>query len=182
MIEIRIHGRGGQGAVTTGQLIAIGALHDNKYSQTFPFFGVERRGAPVEVFARIDSSFINLRSQVYSPDVVIVLDPSLVFSIDITKGLKEKGTIIVNSSKKPKDLRIKGNFNVHTVDASSTAMKIFKRPIVNTPILGAFSAITKIVSQRSLQKAVDEKFASKGKQVSELNKAAIKEVYDLVKE
>ena len=182
MIEVRIHGRGGQGAVTTGQIIAIAALHDGKYSQTFPHFGVERRGAPVETYARIDKSFINIRSEVYNPDVVLVLDPTLMSAVDVTNGLKDKGIIIINTSKKPKDLKIKGNFDVHTIDAGATAMKIFKRPIVNTPILGAFSAITKLVSLKSLQKGIDEKFAlTKGKQIAELNKKAVKEVYDLVK-
>lgn len=181
MIELRIHGRGGQGAVTTGQLIAVAALYDKKYSQTFPKFGVERRGAPVEAFARIDNSFINLRSEVYNPDVVIVLDPTLLLSIDITQGLKENGIIILNTSKKPKDVRIKGNYKIHTVDASSVAMSIFKRPIVNTPILGAFSAATGIISLKSLNKAIDEKFGkSKGKEIAELNKRAVKEVYDSV--
>ena len=183
MIEIRIHGRGGQGAVTTGQILAIAALHDNKYSQTFPKFGVERRGAPVETYVRLDKSFINIRSQVYDPDVVVVLDPTLLTAIDVTKGLKDKGTIIVNSSKKAKDLKIKGDFNVYTIDASDIAIKIFKRPIVNTPVLGGFSAITKLVSLKSLLKGIDEIFViSKGKQLAELNKKAVKEVYDLVKQ
>ena len=182
MIEIRIHGRGGQGAVTTGQIIAIAALYDNKYAQTFPLFGVERRGAPVEAFVRMDSSPINLRSQVYNPDVVIVLDPTLVSAVDVTKGLKEKGKMIINTSKNPKELKIKGNFDIHTVDASNIAMNIFKRPIVNTPILGAFSAVTKLVSFKAMMKAIDEKFIeTKGKAMAELNKTAVKEVYDNTK-
>ncbi|MFC1733949.1 pyruvate ferredoxin oxidoreductase subunit gamma [candidate division KSB1 bacterium] len=183
MIEVRIHGRGGQGAVTTGQIIAIASLYDNKYSQTFPHFGVERRGAPVEAYVRIDKSFIDLRSEVYNPDVVLVLEPSLIHAVDVTKGLKHGGTVIVNTSKKARELKIKGEFKVHTIDASSIAMKIFKRPIVNTPIIGAFSAITKMVSIKSLQRAIDDKFAlTKGKQIAELNKKAVKEVYDIVKQ
>ena len=180
MIEIRIHGRGGQGAVTTGQMIAIAALYEDKQSQTFPLFGVERRGAPVEAYVRIDNGPMTIRSQVYNPDVVLVLDPSLVYAADITKGVKENGIILVNTSKKPKELRIKGNYQVHTVDATEVAMRIFKKPIVNTPILGAFSAITKIISLKSLQKAIDEKLAaSKGKQIADLNKEAVKEVFDM---
>lgn len=183
MIEIRIHGRGGQGAVTTGQIIAIAALYDNKYAQTFPLFGVERRGAPVEAFARIDKEPINIRSQVYTPEVVIVLDPTLVFSADITKGLKEKGIIIVNTAKRPRELKIKGDYNVYTIDANTVAMKVFKKPIVNTPILGAFSAITKHISLKSLLRAIDDKFAAgKGKEIAELNKGAVKEVYDTVRQ
>jgi len=103
MIEIRIHGRGGQGAVTTGQIMAIAAFDDGKQSQTFPMFGVERSGAPVQAFARISDEKINIRSQIYSPDIVIVLDASLLETVDVTSGLKEKGTLIVNTNKKPAD-------------------------------------------------------------------------------
>ncbi|MBU0535702.1 MAG: pyruvate ferredoxin oxidoreductase subunit gamma [Nanoarchaeota archaeon] len=182
MIEIRIWGRGGQGAVTTGQMIAIAALHDGMYCQSFPHFGVERRGAPVEAYVRIDKDPINIRSQVYNPDIVIVLDPTLVTAVDVAAGIKPGGTVIINTSKKPKDIKLSGGFKVYTVDATSAAMKIFKVPIVNTPVLGAFSAITKLVSLKSLQKAVDEKFGgTKGKQMADLNKSAIKEVYDETK-
>ena len=182
MIEIKIWGRGGQGAVTTGQILAIAALHDSKYCQSFPKFGVERRGAPVEAFARIDKAPINIRSQVYNPDIVMVLDPTLVGAVDLTSGIKEGGIVIVNTSKTPRELKLKDGFKVYAVDATSVALRIFKIPIINTPILGAFAAITKQVSLRSLLKAVDEKFVqAKGKQVAELNKKAIKEVYDSIK-
>jgi 2-oxoacid:acceptor oxidoreductase gamma subunit (pyruvate/2-ketoisovalerate family) len=182
MIEIRIWGRGGQGAVTTGQILAIAALHDGKYCQSFPHFGVERRGAPVEAYARIDKDPINVRAQVYNPDIVVVLDPSLIGAVDVVAGIKEGGIVIVNSHKKPKELKLKDGFKLYTVDATAAAMEIFKMPIVNTPILGAFSAITKQVSLRSLLKAVDEKFAStKGKQLAELNKKAIKHVFEQTK-
>jgi len=182
MIEIRIHGRGGQGAVTTGQIMAIAAFHDNKQSQTFPMFGVERSGAPVQAFARISDEKINIRSQIYSPDIVIVLDASLLDAVDVANGLKEKGTLIVNTNKKPEDLKIKGNFSVHTVDATSIALKIFGRPIVNTPMLGAFSKITKEISLKSLVNAIDETFLeTKGKKIAELNKEAITAVYNQTK-
>jgi pyruvate ferredoxin oxidoreductase gamma subunit len=179
MIEIRIHGRGGQGAVTTGQLMAIAAFYDGKESQTFPNFGVERSGAPVEAFARIDKEKINIRSQVYSPDVVIVLDSSLLDAVDVTKGLKDNGTLIINTSKGHNELGIKGDFKVHVVDATSIAMEIFKKPIVNTVVLGSFAAVTKVISLKSLQKAIDDKFLhSKGKKIADINKEAIKKAYD----
>ncbi|MFO8016359.1 MAG: 2-oxoacid:acceptor oxidoreductase family protein [Candidatus Woesearchaeota archaeon] len=199
MIEIRVHGRGGQGAVSTGQIIAIAALYDGKHSQTFPKFGVERRGAPVETYVRIDNKPINIRSQVYNPDIVLVLDSTLIQTEDITKGVKDKGTFVINTSSEAGDLNLKPSkssgiksggkggkkegYGIHTIDASSTAMKIFNRPIVNTPILGGFSAITGVVSIKSLQKAIDEKFVhTKGKQTADLNKKAVKEVYDTVKD
>jgi len=111
-----------------------------------------------------------------------VLDPTLVGAVDLTSGIKEGGIVIVNTSKTPRELKLRDGFKVYAVDATSVALRIFKIPIVNTPILGAFAAITKQVSLRSLLKAVDEKFVqAKGKQVAELNKKAIKEVYDSIK-
>ena len=178
MIEIRIHGRGGQGAVTTGQLIAIAAFYDKKYCQSFPSFGVERSGAPVQAFARISDKEIHLRSEVYTPDIVIVLEPSLIEAVDVTKGLKKDGKIIINTNKKPSELKIKGNFNICTIDATSIALEIFKKPIVNTPILGAVSAMTNLVSLNSLKKAIEEKFSSKGEKIIQLNKKAVEEVYN----
>ena len=178
MIEIRIHGRGGQGAVTTGQIMAIAAFADGKESQTFPMFGVERAGAPVQAFARISDTPINLRSQVYSPDVVIVLDASLIAAVDVTEGLKKNGLLIVNTNKKPGELGVKGDFNIHTIDATSIALAIFNKPIVNTAVLGAFAKLTKLISLNSLLAAIDETLGSKkGREIAELNKKAITEVY-----
>ena len=181
MIEIRIHGRGGQGAVTTGQLIAIAAFYDKKYCQTFPIFGVERSGAPVQAFVRISDKEINLRSEVYNPDIVLVFETSLLDAVNVTNGLKKGGVLIINSNKKVSDFKLKGNFKIHTIDATSIALNIFKRPIVNTPILGALSAITNVISIDSLKKACDEKFLSKGQAITDLNKKAIEEVYNLSK-
>lgn len=178
MHEIRIHGRGGQGAVTTGQLLAVAAFYDGKSTQTFPMFGVERCGAPVQAYARIDTKQINLRCEIYEPDICMVLDPSLLETVDVTKGLKPKGTIIINSNKTKKELGIKGNFDVHIVDATQIALNIFKRPIVNAPVLGAFSKITKLVSVASLKKAIDEIILpNKGERIAALNKKAVEEVY-----
>ena len=132
MIEIKTIGRGGQGAVTFSQILAIAAFHDNYQSQAMPTFGVERRGAPSFSITRISKETIYLRSLIYTPDIVVLLDSSLLKTIDITEGLKEKGTIIINSNKTPAELNIGGNFNIHTVDATSVALKLFKKDIVNT--------------------------------------------------
>jgi len=164
--------------VTTGQLMAIAAFYDGGYSQTFPMFGVERCGAPVQAFARIDKKPIRIRSEVYEPDIAVVLDSSLIETVDVTKGLKTKGKIIINSNKTKKELGIKGNFEVHIVDATQIALEIFKRPIVNTPMLGAFSKITGLVTVKSLKKAVDDILSkTKGQKIADLNKRAIEEVY-----
>lgn len=173
MKEIRIHGRGGQGAVTAAQLIAIAALHDGKYAQAFPMFGVERRGAPVQAFARIDARQIRTRQQVYEPDYVIVLDASLVATENVTAGMKKSGIVIVNSDKTAKELKFGAGENVRIVNAAKIASDVLGKPIVNTAILGAFSAITNEVSMEALEKAIDERFAGK-KEVAEQNKEIIR--------
>lgn len=104
MTEIRLHGRGGQGVVTGAEIIAIAAFHDKKYSQAFPYFGVERSGAPIESYARIDGSFINLREQVKEPNVVIIQDASLLGTVDVLAGLKDKGIILINTGKDLKEV------------------------------------------------------------------------------
>lgn len=173
--EIRIHGRGGQGAVTSSQVLAIAAFHDGKHCQAFPNFGVERTGAPVESYVRIDEKPINARQQVYEPDYVIVLDATLVDCTDVAAGLREKGLIIINTDKGEKELRakFKGNFSIHAVNITKIALDVIGKPFVNIAALGAFCALTKEVSLQALGKAIDELFAASGKQaVAELNKKA----------
>ena len=179
MLEIRIHGRGGQGSVTAAQILAISAFHDGKQSQAFPRFGVERRGAPVEAFCRIDDKPVNIRSQVYNPDLLLVLEPSLMEAVDVTSGLKKGATIIINTSQPVTDKKY-SNFKVRTVDASKVALDIFKADIVNTAILGAFSKVTGVVSLNAINKAIEERFAGKPN-VIDMNKQAVKQVYDHVK-
>lgn len=180
MIEIKTIGRGGQGAVTFSQILAIAAFYDNYQSQAMPSFGVERRGAPSFSYTRISKEPIHIRSLIYNPDIVILLDSSLLETIDITEGLKEKGLIIINSKKSQDELKIKGNFKIHTVDATSVALKLFKKDIVNTAMLGAFAKVTKLVSLESLYKGIEERFEDKHKLI-DLNKQAIKKVYEQIK-
>lgn len=177
MLEIRVHGRGGMGVVTTSKLIAIAGFYDKKFTQAFPSFGPERSGAPVTSFARIDDKEIRNRSQIYEPDVVIVLDSTLIGVIDVTSGLKSNGMVIVNTKKDAKKLGLKGNYQVYAVDAGTIAKKIFGREIVNTPILGAFSKISKALSLKSCEKAAAELFEGKGRDIVKQNKKAIAEVY-----
>lgn len=178
MKEIRIHGRGGQGAVTTGQILAIAAFHDKKQSQTFPMFGLERMGAPVKAFVRIDNKPINIRNEIYLPDYVIVLDHTLVIPAEVAKGTKKGGKIIINTNKSPEEFGLKGDFKVHTVDANCIAKEIFGKPIINTIMIGAFAAITKEISMDSLKKAIDEIFLeTKGKKIADLNKQAVEKIY-----
>lgn len=167
MIEVRIHGLGGQGAVTAAQLLAIAAFHDGKYAQAFPSFGVERRGAPATSFVRIDDKPINIREQIYYPDYILCFEPGLIKVIDIKKGVKKEA--IVNSHYK-----IEG---CHTYDLSAKAREILGKPIVNTLILGAFAGQTNVVSLKGLKMAIDQVFAGK-KDLAAKNKQAVEESYN----
>jgi 2-oxoacid:acceptor oxidoreductase gamma subunit (pyruvate/2-ketoisovalerate family) len=131
MIEIRWHGRGGQGAVTSVEMLALAAIEEGKYAQGFPAFGPERRGAPVMAFNRVSDKPIKIRSGIYRPDVVVVLDPSLVGLVPVTDGLKPGGILIVNTTKPAEDLRKKLNYSgkLFTVDASHIAREELGVPI-----------------------------------------------------
>jgi pyruvate ferredoxin oxidoreductase gamma subunit len=172
IIEIRVHGRGGQGVVTSAELIAIAAFKDGKFSQAIPKFGPERRGSPVEAYARISNEFITLRTHIYEPDYVIVLDSSLSNVFDFTAGLNKKGIILINSNKKASF----GKFKTITIDADKIGMEVFGRPIANTVMLGAFSKVTKLITLKSLLEAIEERFENKD--LAEKNKVAIKKAYD----
>ncbi len=171
MVEIRFHGRGGQGAVTAAAILARAAGFDDKYAQGFPAFGVERRGAPVRAFCRISERPINTRSQIYNPDVVAVLDQSLMHLPEITDGLKPDSVIIVNG----KEMKLPLKQKVHFYDATSLALKILGKDIVNTAILGVLAKKTKLVSLDSILKAVGENFSGK---MLELNTKVVKEAYN----
>jgi len=181
--EIRLHGRGGQGAVTSTQVLAIAAFYDGLYSQAFPNFGVERTGAPVESYVRIDKKPINLRQHVYDPDYVVVLDSSLLDTVDVTSGLQKDGIIIVNTDKTEAEIKKKlPGFNVHAIDITKIALKVIGKPFVNVAALGAFCALSKDVSLKALDKAIDELFTARGKAaIAQLNKKAAKAVADKCK-
>jgi pyruvate ferredoxin oxidoreductase gamma subunit len=170
IIEIRLHGRGGQGAVTAAELLAVSAFKDGKFSQAFPKFGPERRGSPVESYCRISNEFINLRTEVYNPDHVIVLDDSLRKIVDITKGLSKDGIILVNSDRK----RRFNNYDVYNLDANKIAMEVLGRPIVNTVMLGAFAKATNLISLRSLVESISERFEG---EMKDKNVLAVERAY-----
>ncbi|MEM3458211.1 MAG: pyruvate ferredoxin oxidoreductase subunit gamma [Candidatus Bathyarchaeia archaeon] len=157
--EIRIHGRGGQGSVTAAELLAHAAFIEGKWVQAFPYFGAERRGAPVKAFARISDESILIHSQVYNPDYVIVLDPAIYKTVDVTEGLKKDGVIILNTTKHPDETGIK-NYKVATVDATGIALElnllVAGSPVVNTSIIGAFAKATEEVKLESVVKAIKE--------------------------
>jgi pyruvate ferredoxin oxidoreductase gamma subunit/2-oxoisovalerate ferredoxin oxidoreductase gamma subunit len=183
LVEIVFHGRGGQGAVTAANLLVAAALNDgNKGVQAFPFFGAERRGAPVRAFARISEEEIHLRSEIYKPDIVIVLDESIMDIVDVLKGLKKDGKILINTRKNPKDFDFSKEFTVSTVDATGIALKheilVGGIPVVNTPILGAVPKILDKVTLKSIQDKIEGKW--KG-ELAEKNVKATHDAFDQVK-
>ena len=174
MKQVILLGRGGQGAVTSSRVLAIAAYEDGKYSQAFPNFGVERMGAPVRSYARIDDKFINLRDQVYEADYAIILDATLIDGFHETVT----DTIIVNSNKDPKELKLNTKAKVKCVDITKIALEIIGKPFVNIAALGAFAAITNEVTLAGLDKAVQQQMGNKGPMV-EKNLKAVEEVYKL---
>lgn len=177
MKEIRFHGRGGQGAVTAAEMIAIAAFEDKRFSQAFPAFGVERRGAPVMAFARIADKPIRIRSQIYEPDYVIVQDVTLLDVVDVASGLKPTGKIIINTDRPVSELKLKTGAEVVTIDATKIAIETLGRPIVNTTMLGAFAGATGEIKLESLDKALLTKFSG---DLGKKNLQAIKTAYERV--
>jgi 2-oxoacid:acceptor oxidoreductase gamma subunit (pyruvate/2-ketoisovalerate family) len=182
LVEICFHGRGGQGAVTAANLLASAALQDgNKGVQAFPLFGAERRGAPVKAFARISEEEIHLRSEIYNPDIVIVLDESIMDLVDVLKGVKDDGKILINTRKKPQDFEFSKQYHVATVDATSIALKynilVGGIPVVNTPILGSIPRILNRVTLQSIQQEIRGKWIGK-KDLGERNVKATQDAFD----
>lgn len=186
LVEIRWHGRAGQGIVTAGELLAEAAMEENKYFQAFPDYGPERTGAPVRSFTRISDSPIDLHCQIANPDVVVVVDPTVIGIVDVTEGLKEDGTLVVNTPESPADIRAKVNFysgKVCTVDATRIALDLLGRPIPNTPMLGALIKATDLVSLDSIINLTRERLAAKfPTNVVESNIKAIERAYAEVME
>jgi 2-oxoacid:acceptor oxidoreductase gamma subunit (pyruvate/2-ketoisovalerate family) len=183
MIEIRFHGRGGQGTVVASKLLATSLFLDGKYSQSFPAFGTERRGAPVTAFLRVDDKPVRIRTEIYEPDHIVILDPLLVDQVPLTDGLKRDGIVIINSSRKPMEFadRFKG-FKVATVPAGQIAVKHHlgtpQSPIVNTAILGAVAKVLSMVTMENLLEAIKSDVPSKAGE----NAAAAQEAYKTVSE
>src|SRR5512142_3196677 len=160
MIEIRFHGRGGQGAVTSAELTALAAIGEGKYAQAFPSFGPERRGAPVMAFVRVSDNPIVTRAKVYEPDVVVVLDPTLLKIVNVEAGLKKGGIVILNTSKSAEQVRKETGLKAKlaTVDASKIAMETMRVPITNTTMLGALVKATGIVEMKGLDGPIKHRF------------------------
>jgi pyruvate ferredoxin oxidoreductase gamma subunit len=182
MFEIRLHGRGGQGVVTSAELLSVAAFDEGRYAQATPSFGSERMGAPVISYCRIDDQAIRLREPILEPDAVIIQDPTLLHSIDVFSGLSPKGYILINSTRSFEELGIAefaGRFPPHhvcDVGATDLAMKHVGRPVPNAALLGGFAAITNLLAFDSVAKAIRGKFPGP---IGEANVAAAREAYEI---
>lgn len=158
MLELRLHGRGGQGTVVATKILAEALSSEGKFIQAFPEYGVERRGAPVRAFLRISDDVVYERSKIYEPDHIVILDPTLIGFIELTDGLKKGGWIIVNTTKNPEELGLDSKFKVATVPAREIAIKYHlgseSTPIVNTAILGGVIKILKLCKLEALKEAI----------------------------
>jgi len=178
MLEVRWHGRGGMGSVTSAELFAAAAIDEGKYAQSFPSFGPERRGAPVVAFLRISDEFIRVRTDIAKPDILVVIDPKLLDQIDVTVGLKDTGTIIVNTSRSAKELKEKYGFKWATasVDGLKIARETIKLPIANTAMMGALNRVTNSVKMESLEERLKERFGARAAGNIEAMKRAYNEL------
>jgi pyruvate ferredoxin oxidoreductase gamma subunit len=185
LIEVRWHGRGGQGAVTASKLLATSALAEDKFVQAFPEYGPERMGAPIQSFTRISETPIKIHYHVTNPDIVVSLDPTLLGVVDVTEGLTEDGVLIINTEESPAQIREKLNLKgrkVYTVDASKIAQETIGRPLPNTPLIGALIKATGLLKLEKVLADIEDKFKKKfSSNIVEGNINAIKRAYQEVK-
>jgi pyruvate ferredoxin oxidoreductase gamma subunit len=185
LIEIRWHGRGGQGAKTAALLFGEAAIDTGMFIQAFPEYGPERTGAPVRAFNRLSKKPIRLHSGITNPDVVLVLDPSLLRTVDVLEGLTENGILIVNTADSPERIReklsVNSNIKVYTVDASKIAMDTIGMNKPNTPMLGALARVTDILDYQKMLKSIEHKlklkFRGKPEEIVTKNMEAIETAY-----
>jgi pyruvate ferredoxin oxidoreductase gamma subunit len=179
--EIRWHGRGGQGAWTASELLARAAIYEGKCVQSFPEFGPERMGAPLAAYTRISDQPISLHCAIYAPNIVVVLDPTLLKTVKVNEGLPDDGILVVNTPESPQELRKRLNLDKHkvwTVPATDIAIKTLNAPITNTVMLGATIRAAELVSLDNIEKAIQERFRP---DLAQKNIAVIKEAYEEAK-
>jgi pyruvate ferredoxin oxidoreductase gamma subunit len=181
MLEIRFHGRGGQGAVTSAELLAVAVISEGRYAQSFPSFGPERRGAPVVAFSRVDDKPIRTRFAVNEPDVVIVLDSSLLKIATPERGIRTGGLIVINTAKSADEIAKEfgySGFRVATVDATRIAVEELGRPITNTTMLGAMVKLTGVIKPESIEGPLTRRFG----RIAPRNLKSFKRAFDEVEE
>jgi pyruvate ferredoxin oxidoreductase gamma subunit len=160
MTEVRFHGRGGQGAVTSAEMAALAAISEGKYAQSFPSFGPERRGAPVISYLRVSDKPIGLRMGIEKPDAVLLLDPTLLGVVDVTSGLKEGGILVINTKRQIDEVasRFDARWRLAVLDATGIARETLGVPIANTTMLGALVVTTNVVELNSLVEPLKHRF------------------------
>ena len=184
MLQIRIHGRGGQGVVTAAEMVSIAAFEQGRHAQAFPSFGSERTGAPVVAFCRIDDQEIRLREPILAPDVLIVQDATLLHQVDVFQGLQPDGYVLINSKRSFDELglaEIAQRFRherLVTVPATENARRHLGRPLPNAVLLGGFAALSGLITLEAVAHAIRTKFTDA---VAENNVAAATEAYDVVR-
>lgn len=164
VVEIRWHGRGGQGAKTASLLLADAAFNTGKFIQGFPEYGPERMGAPITAYNRISDEKLTIHSNIYEPDYVVVVDDTLITAVDVTSGLKVDGAIIINTTKTPDELKplLKGyKGKVCTIDARTISIDTLGKYFPNTPMLGAVVKVSKIMDEQEFLKDMVESFKHK---------------------
>jgi pyruvate ferredoxin oxidoreductase gamma subunit len=178
MKEIRIHARAGQGAITTASLLGYAYFLKGMYPYAFPNFGAARMGAPMNAFVRVDSEPVRLRSQIYEPDYVIIVDPTLMRGYNCFSGLKEDGVAIINGKEGLEIPKLKAKQKVFLVPANEIALKTIGRPLGNTTLIGAFAAATGELELNTLLEVVKKRFAGKNQ---EGNVQAVTQGYEFIK-
>jgi len=184
MLQIRIHGRGGQGVVTAAEMLSIAAFEQGRHAQAFPSFGSERTGAPVIAYCRIDDAPIRLREPILAPDVLIVQDPTLLHQVDVFQGLQPDGYVLINSRRSFHDLGLADieqryrRERLVTLPASEIALRNVGRPLPNAVLLGGFAALSGLVSLDAVEHAIRAKFAGK---VADNNVAAAAEAFAFIR-
>ena len=180
MIEIRFHGRGGQGAVTSAELMALAAIGSGKYAQAFPSFGPERRGAPVTAFLRISDQPVRIREKVYNPDVVVVLDPTVMNVTKVDAGLKDDGVLIINSAHPVEAIRKQYGFKqkIATIDALTIALEVLRVPITNTTMMGALAKVCGVATPDQVREPLMNRF---GPALAPKNLEAFERAYQNIK-
>lgn len=183
-VEIRWHARGGQGAKSAAIMVAEVALEESKFGQGCPDYGPERRGAPTRGYTRISDSPIRAHCAIATPDVVVVLDETLIGPTQVCEGMKEGGTVLVNTGKSPAEIRRRLGLSggkVYTIDATQVSLDTIGRPIPNTPMIGALIKATGVLKLDTILHDVEKKFGRKGAKIVQGNKDAIRRAYEEVK-
>ncbi len=176
LLEVRFHGRGGQGVVTSADVLAVAAFKEGFYTLSFPTFGAEKRGTPVASFLRVSDKPVVLRDEIYEPDYVVILDPTVMESVNVVSGLKDGGFVVANYPRE-KELEEKLGVKTFTINATKLAMEYLGRPITNTVMVGAFAGITGLVKLETLKETITEWFSKKGEEIAKKNADLVEKAY-----